>query len=139
MKDILKYILIADLDMKELTFGEKSFINKERALVNDTLTTYKLTKEMLEESYRRLLKIKEAVEKSGDSVENYDISAFKNMNNDISVISLKYEIAKFLLENLTEGLTYRGLLNYISSNKNYKEWYNETVLKIVSIVENYKK
>ena len=139
MKDILKYILIADLDMKELTFGEKSFINKERALVNDTLTTYKLTKEMLEESCRRLLQIKEAVEKSGDSVENYDISAFKNMNNDISVISLKYEIAKFLLENLTEGLTYRGLLNYISSNKNYKEWYNETVLKIVSIVENYKK
>lgn len=129
MKDYLKEILkIASEIDKIFSEDEKKFIIQERTLVSQTLNTHQLTKEYLIGR----------VECLTDIFNNYD----KEKEVPIAIISpgymdgknmveLKLKLFKLLSDNLEDGLTYRGVLNKVSTNN--KEEYNKIITQMVTI------
>lgn len=129
MKDYLKEILKIESDIDKIfSEDEKKFIIQERTLVSQTLNTYQLTKEYLISR----------VECLTDIFNNYDkekevpaaILSPGYMDGK-KMIELKLELFKLLLDNLEDGLTYRGVLNKVSTNN--KEDYNKIIAKMVTI------
>lgn len=128
MKDYLKEIIKIESDIdKVFSEDEKKFIIQERALTNQTLTTHQLTKEYIVGRVNYLT----------DVISNYKINS--SLPDIISpgymdgkaMVECKLELFKLLSDNLEDGLTYRGVLNKVSTDK--KEDYNKIIAKMVEI------
>lgn len=129
MKDYLKEILKIDSEIDKIfSEDEKKFIIQERTLVSQTLNTHQLTKEYLISR----------VECLTDIFNNYD----KEKEVPVAILSpgymdgkkmveLKLKLFNLLSDNLEEGLTYRGVLNKVSTNN--KEDYNKVITQMVTI------
>ena len=129
MKDYLKEILKIDSEIDKIfSEDEKKFIIQERTLVSQTLNTHQLTKEYLISR----------VEYLTDIFNNYD----KEKEVPVAILSpgymdgkkmveLKLKLFNLLSDNLEDGLTYRGVLNKVSTNN--KEDYNKVITQMVTI------
>lgn len=128
MKDYLKEILKLDSEIDNVfNEDEKKFIVQERALVNQTLTTYQLTKEFIVGRVKYLYEVMTNYKINRDSPE---VLSPGYMEGKV-MVECKLELFKLLRDNLEEGLTYRGVLNKVSTNK--KEDYNKLVAKMATI------
>lgn len=128
MKDYLKEIIKIESDIDNIfSEDEKKFIIQEKTLVNQTLTTHQLTKEYIIGRVKFLNEVN----------DNYKIDP--TLHNVISpgymdgkaMVECKLELFKLLSDSLEEGLTYRGVLNKVSTDK--KEDYNKIIAKMVEI------
>lgn len=128
MKDYLKEIIKIESDIdKVFSEDEKKFIIQERTLANQTLTTHQLTKEYIIGRVKFLNEVN----------DNYKIDP--TLHNVISpgymdgkaMVECKLELFKLLSDSLEEGLTYRGVLNKVSTDK--KGEYNKIIAKMVEI------
>lgn len=125
MKDYLSEILKFKEDISNIfSEKEKGFIIQEKTLATWTLNTYELTKEYLEARYKILKEMKDGINKTKPVVDNTNILSPGYMEGTF-LIRIKYNFYKMLLENLEEGLTYRGVLNKVSTND--KDRYNKLV------------
>ena len=128
MKDYLKEILKLESDINEIfSEDEKKFIIQERTLVNQTLTTHQLTKEYIIGRTNYLNEVMSNYKVTRNSPE---IISPGYMEGKVMVEN-KLELFKLLSDNLEDGLTYRGVLNKVSTNK--KEEYNKIVTKMATI------
>lgn len=128
MKDYLKEILKLESDINEIfSEDEKKFIIQEKTLVNQTLTTHQLTKEYI---IGRTDYLNEVMSNYKVNRNSPEIISPGYMEGKVMVES-KLELFKLLSDNLEDGLTYRGVLNKVSTNK--KEEYNKIVTKMASI------
>ena len=128
MKDYLKEIIKIESDIdKVFSEDEKKYIIQERTLVNQTLTTHQLTKEYIVGRVNYLT----------DVISNYKINESSptvispGYMDGKAMVEYKLELFKLLSDNLEEGLTYRGVLNKVSTDK--KEAYNKIIAKMVDI------
>lgn len=125
MKDYLGEILKFKEDISNIfSEKEKSFIIQEKTLATWTLNTYELTKEYLEARYKTLQEMKDGINKTKPVTNNINLLSPGYMEGTF-IIRIKYNFYKMLLENLEEGLTYRGILNRISTDS--KDRYNKLV------------
>ena len=128
MKDYLKEIIKIESDIDNIfSEDEKKFIIQEKTLVNQTLTTHQLTKEYIIGRVNYLT----------DVISNYKINSSSpkvispGYMDGKAMVECKLELFKLLSDNLEEGLTYRGVLNKVSTDK--KEDYNKIIAKMVEI------
>lgn len=128
MKDYLKEIIKIESDIDKIfSEDEKKFIIQERALVNQTLSTHQLTKEYIIGKVNYLTEV----------ISNYKINSDSptvispGYMDGKSMVECKLELFKLLSDSLEDGLTYRGVLNKVSTNK--KEDYNKIIAKMVEI------
>lgn len=135
MKDYLNIILSLDDNVVEEIKNEKTklFLIKERALVNYTLNTHKLTKEYLESNVKYLKDMLNTYLKDNSTFKNGGILLSPGYWDGKNSIEAKYNFYKLLLDNLEEGLTYRGVLNNIASDKNKRIKYTEYINKLISL------
>lgn len=125
MKDYLGEVLKFKEDISNIfSETERAFILQEKTLAAWTLNTYELTKEYLEARYKILKEMKDAMNESKPVIDNTNLLSPGYMEGTY-LIRIKYNFYKMLLENLEEGLTYRGVLNRISTNS--KDRYNKLV------------
>lgn len=128
MKDYLKEIIKIESDIdKVFSEDEKKFIIQERTLVNQTLTTHQLTKEYITGRTKYLYEVMSNYKINSSSP---DIISPGYMDGKV-MVECKLELFKLLSDNLEDGLTYRGVLNKVSTNK--KEEYNKIIAKMVEI------
>ena len=129
MKDYLKEILKLDSDIDKIfSEDEKRFIIQEKTLVSQTLTTHQLTKEYIIGRTNYLNEVMSNYKVTRNSPEIISPGYMEGKN----MIECKLELFKLLSDNLEDGLTYRGVLNKVSTNK--KEEYNKIVTKMASIL-----
>lgn len=128
MKDYLKEIIKIESDIDKIfSEDEKKFIIQERALVNQTLSTHQLTKEYIIGKVNYLTEV----------ISNYKINSDSptvispGYMDGKAMVECKLELFKLLSDSLEDGLTYRGVLNKVSTNK--KEDYNKIIAKMVEI------
>lgn len=125
MKDYLSEILKFKEDISNIfSETERVFILQEKTLATWTLNTYELTKEYLEARYKILKEMKDGINKTKPVTNNINLLSPGYMEGTF-IIRIKYNFYKMLLENLEEGLTYRGILNRISTDS--KDRYNKLV------------
>lgn len=125
MKDYLSEILKFKEDVSNIfSETERAFILQEKTLATWTLNTYELTKEYLEARYKILKEMKDAMNESKPVINSTNILSPGYMEGTF-IIRIKYNFYKMLLENLEEGLTYRGILNRISTDS--KDRYNKLI------------
>ena len=125
MKDYLSEILKFKEDISNIfSETERAFILQEKTLATWTLNTYELTKEYLEARYKMLKEMKDAMNESKPVINSTNLLSPGYMEGTF-LIRIKYNFYKMLLENLEEGLTYRGVLNKVSTND--KDRYNKLV------------
>lgn len=125
MKDYLSEILKFKEDISNIfSETERAFILQEKTLATWTLNTYELTKEYLEARYKILKEMKDAMNESKPVINSINILSPGYMEGTY-LIRIKYNFYKMLLENLEEGLTYRGVLNRVSTDS--KDRYNKLV------------
>lgn len=128
MKDYLKEVLKIDSDIDNIfSDDEKKFIIQERTLVNQTLTTHQLTKGYIIGRTNYLNEVMSNYKVNRDSPE---IISPGYMEGKVMVEN-KLELFKLLSDNLEDGLTYRGVLNKVSTNE--KEAYNKIIAKMATI------
>lgn len=125
MKDYLVEILKFKEDISNIfSETERAFILQEKTLATWTLNTYELTKEYLEARYKILKDMKDSMNSTKPVTNNINLLSPGYMEGTF-IIRIKYNFYKMLLENLEEGLTYRGVLNKVSTNS--KDRYNKLV------------
>ena len=128
MKDYLKEIIKIESDIDKIfSEDEKKFIIQERTLVNQTLTTRQLTKEYITGRTKYLYEVMSNYKINRDS---HTVISPGYMDGE-AMVEYKLELFKLLSDNLEEGLTYRGVLNKVSTDK--KEDYNRIIAKMVEI------
>ena len=125
MKDYLSEILKFKEDISNIfSETERVFILQEKTLATWTLNTYELTKEYLEARYKILKEMKDAMNESKPVIDSTSLLSPGYMEGTY-LIRIKYNFYKMLLENLEEGLTYKGVLNRISTDS--KDRYNKLI------------
>ena len=128
MKDYLKEIIKIESDIdKVFSEDEKKFIIQERTLVNQTLTTHQLTKEYI---VGRVNYLTDVISNYKINSSSPDIISPGYMEGKL-MVECKLELFKLLSDSLEEGLTYRGVLNKVSTDK--KEEYNKIIAKMATI------
>lgn len=128
MKDYLKEILKLDSEIDDIfSEDELKFIIQEKTLVNQTLTTHQLTKEYIIGRTKYLYEVMSNYKVNRDSPEVISPGYMEGKN----MVECKLELFKLLSDNLEDGLTYRGVLNKVSTNN--KEDYNKIIAKMATI------
>ena len=129
MKDYLKEILKIDSEIDKIfSEDEKKFIIQERALINQTLNTHQLTKEYLISRVKCLTDIFNNYDKEKEVPATILSPGYMDGKN---MVELKLKLFNLLSDNLEDGLTYRGVLNKVSTNN--KEDYNKIITQMVAI------